>query len=53
MEEAVKAIKSRFPAVKILIGGAPVTEDFSRRIGADMSSAHPQEAVEYLENIGR
>jgi len=50
MEEAVKTIKSEFPEVKVLVGGAPVTADFARRIGADMTSAHPQEAVEYLEN---
>ncbi len=50
MEEAVKAIKSEFPEVKVLVGGAPVTVEFARRIGADMTSAHPQEAVEYLES---
>jgi 5-methyltetrahydrofolate--homocysteine methyltransferase len=50
MEEAVKTIKSEFPEVKVLVGGAPVTADFARRIGADMTSAHPQEAVEYLES---
>jgi len=50
MEEAVKTIKSEFPEVKVLVGGAPVNADFARRIGADMTSAHPQEAVEYLEN---
>jgi len=50
MEEAVRTIKSEFPEMKVLVGGAPVTAEFARRIGADMTSAHPQEAVEYLEN---
>jgi 5-methyltetrahydrofolate--homocysteine methyltransferase len=50
MEETVKTIKSKFPGVKILVGGAPVTVAFAQEIGADMTSAHPQEAVDYLEN---
>jgi len=50
MERTVKAIKSKFPEVKVLVGGAPVTDAFTQRIGADMTSAHPQEAVDYLEN---
>jgi len=50
MEETVKTIKSKFPEVKVLVGGAPVTAEFAGRIGADMTSAHPQEAVEYLES---
>ncbi len=50
MEEAVRTIKSEFPEVKVLVGGAPVTAEFAKRIGADMTSAHPQEAVEYLES---
>ncbi|MBD3414007.1 MAG: cobalamin-binding protein [Candidatus Aminicenantes bacterium] len=50
MREAVRTIKSQFPKVKILVGGAPITHKFSQSIGADMTSDHPQEAVEYLEN---
>lgn len=50
MEETVKTVRSKFPEVKILVGGAPVTDAFAKRIGADMTSAHPQEAVEFLEN---
>jgi len=50
MGEAVQTIKSEFPQIKVLVGGAPVTEQFAKKIGADMTSAHPQEAVEYLES---
>lgn len=50
MERTVKAIKSKFPEVIVLVGGAPVTDAFAHRIGADMTSAHPQEAVDYLES---
>jgi len=50
MEETVKTIKSKYPEVKVLVGGAPVTRRFAQKIGADMTSAHPQEVVEYLKN---
>jgi len=50
MEETVKSVKSKFPEVKVLVGGAPVTDAFAQKVGADMTSAHPQEAVDYLEN---
>lgn len=50
MEETVQTIKSKFPRIKVLVGGAPVTDAFAQRIGADMTSSHPQEAIEFLEN---
>jgi len=50
MEETVKSVQSKFPEVKVLVGGAPVTDAFAQKVGADMTSAHPQEAVDYLEN---
>jgi predicted aspartyl protease len=37
-----------FPDIKVLIGGAPITQDFCTRIGADFYSPNPHEAVEYL-----
>jgi 5-methyltetrahydrofolate--homocysteine methyltransferase len=33
--EAVKAIRGENPKVKILVGGAPLTEEFARKLGAD------------------
>jgi len=48
MAETVKAIKEKYPHTRIMVGGAPVTEQFSREIGADCYSADPQGAVEYL-----
>lgn len=50
MEAIVKDIKSKKPDTKILIGGAPVTDDFKRKIGADWYSPDPQGAVEYLDS---
>ena len=52
MESSVKAIKTAYPGTKILIGGAPITQDFCARIGADFYSPNPQDAVEYLNKSG-
>ncbi len=35
MRDIVKAIRDTGPAVKVLIGGAPITPQFAREIGAD------------------
>ena len=48
MENSVAAIKRTYPDTKVLVGGAPITQDFCTRIGADFYSPNPQEAVEYL-----
>jgi 5-methyltetrahydrofolate--homocysteine methyltransferase len=48
MERISKAIKEAVPEAKVAIGGAPVTDDFRQRIGADAYSRDPQGLVEYL-----
>ncbi len=48
MEAIVKEIKSSKPDTKVLVGGAPVTDDFRTKIGADWYSPDPQGAVDYL-----
>jgi methanogenic corrinoid protein MtbC1 len=48
MENSVKAIKSAYPDLKILIGGAPINQDFCTQIGADFYSPNPHDAVDYL-----
>ena len=35
MQDAIKAIRSADPQIKILVGGAPVTDEFADEIGAD------------------
>lgn len=50
MESIVKEIKDKKPGTKILIGGAPVTDDFKNKVGADWYSPDPQGAVDYLNN---
>ena len=48
MEIVVKCIKDKFPLTKILVGGAPLNNDFCKKIGADFYSRNPQGAIEYL-----
>ncbi len=49
MEQTVARIKSERPSVTVAIGGAPVSQAFCEKIGADVYSAHPQGLVEYLK----
>lgn len=51
MEQIVKDLKVSVPGTKILIGGAPINDDFRQRIGADFYSPDPQGAVEYLNKL--
>ncbi len=48
MKSAVAKIKSELPDVKVLIGGAPVTKDFAKAIGADHYSRDPQGALDFI-----
>jgi len=51
MGKIVSVIRETFPTTKVLIGGAPVTEEFCAQIGADFYSPNPQQAVEYLNQF--
>ncbi len=51
MEKTVEEIKAQYPNIKVLIGGAPVNNDFCVKIGADYYSPDPQGCVEYLNSI--
>jgi 5-methyltetrahydrofolate--homocysteine methyltransferase len=48
MEHITRIIKTTHPGVKVVIGGAPVTQSFADRIGADCYSPDPQGALEFL-----
>jgi len=48
MKEAVASIKSQHPQTFIFIGGAPVTAEFSEKIGADGYFADPHPLVNFL-----
>lgn len=49
MEVIVKQIRAQYPDNKILVGGAPLSHDFCKKIGATFYSSDPQGAVEFLE----
>lgn len=48
MEEIVQKIKEVNPGTKVIIGGAPLNDEFREKIGADFYSPDPRGAVEYL-----
>lgn len=51
MEEIVKKIKEVNPDTKIMVGGAPLNDDFRFKIGADFYAPDPRGAVEYLKEL--
>ena len=51
MESIVKELKEFNNNIKVLIGGAPVTNEFCTKIGADFYSPDPQGAVEYINQL--
>ena len=50
MEKITKAIKDAVPEAKVAVGGAPVTDDFKEKVGADAYAPDPQGLVEYLNS---
>jgi 5-methyltetrahydrofolate--homocysteine methyltransferase len=48
MEKIAKDIKDKYPAVKVIVGGAPLTQEFADKIGADGYSPDPQDALDFL-----
>ena len=51
MESIVKDIKVKFPDKKIIVGGAPLTQEFSDKIGASAYSSSPQGAIQFLNQL--
>ncbi len=45
MKDSVAAVRARFPEVKIMVGGAPVTETFAREVGAHGTAPDASAAV--------
>ena len=50
MEKITKAIKDAVPGAIVAVGGAPVTDDFRQKVGADAYASDPQGLVEYLDS---
>jgi 5-methyltetrahydrofolate--homocysteine methyltransferase len=51
MEQIVQEIKQNYPDTKIIIGGAPVNQNFCKKIGADHYSPNPQDVIRFLNGI--
>lgn len=51
MEAIVKEVKQKNPDTKVLVGGAPLTQEFCDKIGADLYSPDPQGVIDYLGTI--
>lgn len=48
MEKTVKLLKDEIPGTRVIVGGAPLTDDFAKKIGADGYSPDPQGALNFL-----
>jgi len=51
MEKTIKALKEADIPVKVMIGGAPVTQDYADRIGADGYAADAASAVDTAKSL--
>ena len=51
MEETVKLLREKAPQCKIIVGGAVLTEEYAKAIGADKYAADAMEAVRYAEEL--
>lgn len=51
MKSIAADIKKQYPGTVVMIGGAPINEQFKNEIGADYYSPDPQTAVNYLNSL--
>ncbi len=51
MEETIKALRKDAPWCKIVVGGAVLTPDYAKEIGADQYAADAMETVRYAEEL--
>jgi 5-methyltetrahydrofolate--homocysteine methyltransferase len=51
MEKTIKALKNAGIPVKVMIGGAPVTQDYADRIGADGFAPDAASAVDLAKSL--
>jgi 5-methyltetrahydrofolate--homocysteine methyltransferase len=51
MRSAASLIKKKCPGIKIIVGGAPITNDFARQIGADGFSIDAPGAVQMVRDL--
>ena len=51
MEETIALLRKELPNVKIMVGGAVLTEEYAARIGADAYAKDGMGAVRYVESV--
>jgi len=51
IEKTLKAIREAGLSTKIIIGGAPVTQDYADKIGADGYAADAASAVDMAKSL--
>jgi 5-methyltetrahydrofolate--homocysteine methyltransferase len=51
MEKTIKALKDAGVSAKIMIGGAPLTQDYADKIGADGYAADAASAVDIAKSL--
>ncbi len=51
MEETIRKLREKLPNVKILVGGAVLTEEYAQKIGADGYAKDGLQAVRFAERI--
>jgi len=51
MEETIKLLKEKAPDCRIMVGGAVLTEDYAKKIGADYYSKDAISSVRYAQEV--
>ena len=51
MEETIAQLRKSAPCVKVMVGGAVLTEDYARTIGADRYCKDAMASVNYAEEV--
>ena len=51
MEETIKAIKAEDPSVKVMVGGAVLTEEYASKMGADYYCSDAMKSVEAAQQV--
>jgi methanogenic corrinoid protein MtbC1 len=51
MEKIVAEVRGRHPGLQVMVGGAPVNQEFCKKIGASFYSPDPQGVVQHLKTL--
>ena len=51
MEETVRAVKTAYPDVKVMVGGAVLTPEYAEKIGADFYGADAPSAAKIANSV--